>query len=118
MALATCITKYVRVSPRKARLVLNLVRGKPVLQAMTQLSHTNNKVGRYLKKSIESAVANAENNSDANREDLYVKEIRIDQGPVFKRVWARSKGRRAMIKRKTSHFVVAVDKIQDQKKGK
>ncbi len=117
MALATCITKYVRVSPRKARLVLNLVRGKPVLQAMTQLSHTKDKAGRALRKTIESAVANAENNAEANRDDLYVKEIRIDAGPCFTRAWARSKGRRSMIKRKTSHFVVAVDKIQDKKKG-
>ena len=118
MALATCKTKYVRVSPRKARLVLNLVRGKPVLQAMTQLSYTKDKAGRLLRKTLESAVANAENNADANREDLYVKEVRVDAGPYSKRVWARSKGRRSMIKRKTSHFVVALDKMQDQRKGK
>ncbi len=118
MGLASCKTKYVRVSPRKARLVLGIIRGRPVMEAITELTYSKVKAGLLLKKTIESAVANAENNADANREDLYIKEIRVDGGPVHKRVWARSKGRRCMIKRKTSHFTVILDKIQDKKKGK
>lgn len=118
MTVASSKTKYVRVSPRKARLVLGLVKGKPVMQAMTELSYSKVKAGRLLKKTLESAVANAENNAEANREELYVKEVRIDGGPYYKRVWARSKGRRCMIKRKTSHFTVTLDKMQDQRKGK
>ena len=118
MALATCKTKFVQVNPRKARLVLAKLRGKPVVKAMIELAHSPEKASRLLIKTVQSAVANAENNAGANREDLFIKEIKVDGGPYRKGVWARSKGRRSQIKRKTSHFTVALDKIADQKKGK
>lgn len=114
MTLATCKTKYVRVQPRKARLVLGLIKGKPVMQAMTELKYSKDKAGRLLQKTLHSAIANAENNGGADRENLYVKEVRVDAGPYHKRVWARSKGRRCMIKRKTSHFVVTLDERKGQ----
>ena len=104
MVLATAKTKYVRVTPRKARLAAALIRGKSVKEAFLQLMYSNMKAGRLLKKTLASAVANAENNQSANREDLYVTEVRVDEGSHLKRAWSRSKGRRSMILRRTSHF--------------
>lgn len=118
MPIAVAHTKYMRVGPRKARLAGALIRGKPVMEALFQLSHSQLKAGKMIKKTLVSALANAENNHDAKREDLYVSEIRIDQGAFYKRAWPRSKGRRFPILRKTSHFFIALDSIANMKKRK
>lgn len=108
MNTAIAITKYVRISPRKARLAAGLIRGLPVSQASTQLTYSNLKGGRLLKKTLDSAVANAESQLDVRREDLKVKEVRIDEGPRLKRAKPKNRGGRHAILKRTSHFTVVV----------
>ena len=104
---AKAITKYVRISPRKARLAAALIRGLPVIQATAQLEYSQLKGGRLLKKTLDSAVANAEQ-QDAKREDLKVVEVRIDAGPTLKRAKPKNRGGRHPILKRTSHFTVIV----------
>lgn len=105
---AIAVTKHVRISPRKARLAAGLIRGLSVPQATSQLLFSNLKGGRLLKKTLDSAVANAETNLEARREDLFVAEVRIDQGAVFKRAKPKNRGGRHPIMKRTSHFTVVV----------
>lgn len=108
MESSRAITKYVRISPRKARLAADLIRGLPVSHAVFQLMHCNLKAGRLLLKTLESAVANAESNFNAKKEKLKVDEVRVDAGPVFKRAKPKNKGGRHPIMKRTSHFLISV----------
>lgn len=105
---AKAITKYIRISPRKARLAAGLIRGLSVPQATLQLTYSNLKAGRLLKKTLDSAVANAETQLDVRREDLKVLEVRVDEGPRLKRAKPKNKGGRHAILKRTSHFTVVV----------
>lgn len=105
---AKAITKYVRISPRKARLAAGLIRGLPVGQAVLQLQHCNLRAGLLLKKTLDSAVANAETQLDLRRENLKVQEVRVDEGPTLKRAKPKNKGGRHPIMKRTSHFTVIV----------
>ena len=82
---AKAIAKTLRVSPIKERLVIDLIRGKDVNEALNILNNMNKKPARLAKKVLDSAIANAVNNENAKVEDLYVKEARVDAGPVMKR---------------------------------
>jgi large subunit ribosomal protein L22 len=104
------ISKFMRVPPRKARLVAANIRGLSVEKAIVQLKFCKQKTGRLLLKTLMSAVANAETQLDVMRDELKVKEVRIDPGPVLKRMKAGGKGGRAPIFRRTSHFSVVVGK--------
>lgn len=108
MTNAKAVTKYVRVPPRKARLAADLIRGLPVDKAATQLMYCKMKAGLHLKKVLDSAIANAETNFDARRDQLKVIEVRVDEGPRLKRAKSKNKGGRAPIVKKTSHFTVVV----------
>lgn len=101
-------TKFIRIPPRKARLAANLIRGLQVEQATTQLLFCNLKAGRLLKKTLDSAIANAEMGWDARRDQLFVLEVRVDEGPRLKRAKSKSRGGRAPIIKRTSHFTVVV----------
>lgn len=105
---ARAITKYVRINPRKARLAAGLIRGLSVQQATLQLEHANTKAGRLLKKTVDSAVANAENNDALRRENLKVLEVRIDDGPRMKRSKPKNKGGSHPFMHRTSHFTIVV----------
>ncbi len=105
---AKAITKYVRISPRKARLAAGLIRGLTVSEASIQLDYSQLKGGRLLKKTLDSAVANGENEKDMRREDMRVIEVRIDEGPTLKRAKPRNRGGRHPIMKRTSHFTVVV----------
>lgn len=106
---AKAVTKYVRSSPRKARSVANLIRGMNVILAREQLIYGECKPARLLSKTLNSAVANAmKSNQEIRERDLYVTEVRVDEGPYLKRAWSRSKGGRSPIFRKTSHFTIIV----------
>lgn len=105
---ATAITKYIRVSPRKARLAAALIRGLSVTEATSQLMFSNLKAGRLLKKTLDSAVANAETQLDMRRENLKVIEVRVDAGPILKRSKPKNRGGRHPIMKRTSHFTVIV----------
>jgi large subunit ribosomal protein L22 len=106
--MAIAHTKYVRVPPRKARLAADLIRGRTVEDAALQLGLCKLKGGKLLKKTLDSAVANAETQQNMQRRDLFVKEVRIDAGPVLKRAKSKSRGGRAPVMKRTSHFTVVV----------
>ncbi|MCP5503821.1 MAG: 50S ribosomal protein L22 [Chlamydiales bacterium] len=105
---ATAKTKYIRISPRKARLAAGLIRGKGVEDALLQLLYSNLKGGRLLKKTLDSAIANAETLHSVQRRELKVKEVRVDAGPTMKRAKSKSRGGRVPILKRTSHFTVVV----------
>ena len=107
MNYAKAISKYIRISPRKARLAAGLIRGLPVSEASAQLTFSNLKAGRLLKKTLDSAVANAEI-KDMRRESLKVVEVRVDAGPTLKRAKPKNRGGRHPIMKRTSHFTVIV----------
>ena len=107
---AIAISKYLRISPRKARLAAGLIRGKTVPQATNQLQFCNMKGGRLLQKTLDSAVANAETQLDLRRENLIVEEVRVDEGPRLKRAKPKNKGGRHAIIKRTSHFTVVVSR--------
>jgi large subunit ribosomal protein L22 len=98
--------KYVRIAPRKARLVADEVRGKSYPEASSILRFTNRRAARIVGDVINSAAANAEHNMDANPDELFVQEIRVDEGPTIKRYRARAMGRATMIRKRTSHITV------------
>jgi ribosomal protein L22 len=98
--------KYVRSSPRKARLVCDHIRGKSVDEARAILAHTPRAIARDWSKLLESAVANAEHNHELVGEDLYVKAIHADDGPTIKRFRPRAMGRATKIRKRTSHLTI------------
>ncbi len=100
------VAKYVRIAPRKARLVADEVRGKSYPEAVSILRFTNKKAAKIVGDVINSAAANAENNHDADPDELFVQEIRVDDGPTIKRYRARAMGRATMIRKRTSHITV------------
>lgn len=105
---ARAIAKTLRVSPIKARLVATLIRGKDANQALVILDNYNNKSARLTKKVLESAIANAVNNNGMDRDTLYVKEARVDAGPVMKRHMFDSRSHIGHKDRRTSHIVIVV----------
>lgn len=108
MKQAKAITKYVRVSPRKARLAADLIRGLKVEEASLQLNYCNMKSGKLLKKTLDSAVANAETLHSVQKRDLVVQEVRVDEGPTIKRARPKQRGGRVPIMKRTSHFTIVV----------
>lgn len=108
MALARAITKYVRISPRKARYAADLIRGLSVEKASMQLLYSKLRGGRLIYKTLNSAVANAETLYGARRENMIVHEIRVDAGATLKRAKPRSKGSSVPILKRTSHFTVVI----------
>jgi large subunit ribosomal protein L22 len=108
MYTAKAVSKYVRISPKKARVIAGVVRGLPVEQAGVQLAVSPLKVGRLLLKTLTSAIANAESQYEVSRESLRVLEVRIDEGPMLKRAKPRNKGGRSPILKRMSHFTIVV----------
>lgn len=100
--------RYARISAQKARLVADLVRGQEVEKALQLLAFTNKKAAGIVKKILESAIANAEHNEGADIDELKVKAITVDEGPTYKRIQARAKGRANRILKRTSHITVTV----------
>ena len=100
--------RYVRVSPRKARIVVDLVRGKSVVQAQEILRFTNRGIAETVEKVLNSAVANAEHNKHLRAESLVVKKAYVDEGPTMKRIRPRAKGSAARIRKRTSHITIVV----------
>lgn len=100
---------YARVSVQKACFVLDAIRGKNVETALAILEYNPRYASGLIKKLIESAIANAENNNGMNRENLYVAECYANKGPTMKRVRPRAQGRAYRIEKKTSHITVVLD---------
>ena len=103
------VAKYIRVSPQKARLVADMIRGKSASEAMEILAVVPKKAARLIKKTLESAIANAEQNANIDVDLLYVKKIFVDQGPKMKRWRARAQGRAYSITHSLSHITVVLD---------
>ena len=104
----SAILNGVRISPQKARLVADLIRGKKVGNALDILNFSPKKGAEIIKRVVESAIANAENNNGADIDELKIKTIYINKGSVLKRIRAQSKGRAAKIIKPTSHITVIV----------
>jgi len=98
-----------RISPRKARLVADLVRGMDVEQARVQLGFFNKRASGPILKLLNSAVSNAKNNFSKTGEKLYIKKIFVDQGPTYKRYRPRARGMVSPINKRTSHITIIVD---------
>lgn len=105
---AKAIAKGVRIAPRKCRLVIDLVRGKSVVEADKILSNINKEAARLSHKVLTSAVANAENNLHLDKANLYVKEAYVNEGQVMKRMKFGSRGHVDPIKKRTSHITIVV----------
>ncbi len=104
--------KYARISPQKARLVADQIRGLPVDSAINILSFSNKKAAQIIKKVLDSAIANAEHNDAADVDELIVQQIMIDEGPVMKRFRPRARGRANKIFKRMSHVTVAVEEVE------
>jgi large subunit ribosomal protein L22 len=103
--------RFIRVSPQRIRLIMDEVRGKKAEEALNMLSLAPQKGARVLKKLIQSAVANAEQDSNVDLDVLYIKRIYADQGPTLKRWRPRAQGRATRIRKRTSHLTVILDEI-------
>ncbi len=106
---AKAVGKYIRISPQKARLVADVVRGMGVDQAITILRFMPKKGAEVIKKVVESAVANATHDEQTDVDKLYIKKIIIDGGPSLKRISPRAQGRATGIIKRTSHITVVLD---------
>ena len=110
------IARHVRISARKVKTVIDLIRGKQVAEAQAILMATPKAASPVVDKLLKSAIANAENNLDLSRDGLYVAEVFADQGPTLKRFRPVSKGRATRIRKRTSHITVILDVINKEAK--
>ncbi len=107
------VAKYVRVAPRKAKAVIDLIRGLPVADALAVLMGTPRGAAEPVTKVLKSAVANAENNLELPSDTLYVAECFADQGPTLKRFRPRAQGRATRIRKRTSHITIILDQVKE-----
>jgi large subunit ribosomal protein L22 len=105
---AKAILRKSKIAPRKARLTIDLIRGKKALEALSILKNTNTKASELIEKLLLSAIANAENNLELDKEKLFVTEAFVDEGPTLKRVNPRARGRADRINKRTSHITIKV----------
>ncbi len=105
---ARAISRYVRISPRKVKVVVDLIRNKPVGVAMGILKNTPKASSEVLIKLLKSAMANAENNHNMNVDKLYVAEVFANPGPILKRIMPRAQGRAFRINKRTSHITLVL----------
>ncbi len=105
------IAKYIRISPFKVRIVLDIIRGKKYEEAVAILANTPKAASEVLVKLVKSAAANAEHNLGLSKSDLFVAEAFCDQGPILKRIQPVSKGRAHRINKRSSHITVILDTV-------
>jgi len=111
---AKAVAKYIRISPRKVRQVVDLIRGKKIGEAIAILKFTPIRAADAVEKVVKSAAANAEHNLEMDRDALYIAEAYVDQGPTLKRFKPRAMGRADLIRKRTSHITVVV---REKKEG-
>ena len=111
---AKAVAKYLRISPRKVRQVVDLVRGKDVDKAIGILRNTPKKASEMVEQVLNSAIANAENNHDMFYDELYISEAFADEGPTMKRYQERAMGQASPINKRTSHITII---LSDTKEG-
>jgi len=100
--------KFAKVSPQKCRLVADQIRGLPVGEAINLLAFSQKKSSTMVKKTLESAIANAENNEGADIDELRILYVMVDEGPMIKRMHARAKGRGVRVVKRTCHITISV----------
>ena len=105
---AFAVARFVRVTPMKARRVVDLVRGLPVDEALSVLQFSPQAASENVRKLLESAIANAENGEDLDRDSLVVSKVTVDEGPTLKRWRPRAQGRAYRIRKRTSHITIVV----------
>ena len=113
MTQAKAIARTVRIAPRKVRLVVDLIRGKQVGEAVAILRHTPKAASPVVEKVLKSAVANAEHNYELDVNNLVVSEVFVDEGPTLKRFRPRAQGRASAINKRTSHITVVVSEKKE-----
>ncbi|MFL2693733.1 MAG: 50S ribosomal protein L22 [Candidatus Actinomarina sp.] len=106
-------SKYVRQSPYKVRLVLNLIRGLEVNEALNVLTYTKRKAAYEIKQVLESAIANAETNLGLNSSNLFISKAIADEGPTLKRFRPRARGRAGRINKRTSHLTIELESVEE-----
>lgn len=106
------IAKYIRISPDKVRIVLDVIRGQKYADAAAILKNTPKAASEPVLKALESAAANAENNLGMNKNDLYVAECFANAGPILKRIMPKAKGSAGRINKRTSHITVILDEAK------
>lgn len=106
------IARYIRISSRKVKVVIDLIRGKRLSEALAILEYTPKAASEPVIKLLNSAAANAENNLDMSRDSLFVAEVYANQGPTLKRFRPRAQGRASRIKKRTSHITVILDQAR------
>ena len=105
------VARFIRISPRKTRLVANYIKGKNVGDALAILSNLNKRACVYLEEVLRSAIANAKRNPDIEENTLYISKLLVDGGPMLKRFRAGSMGRAMAIRHRTSHITVELDAV-------
>lgn len=108
--------KHIKMSPKKIRLVVDIIRGMEVNKAIEQLDFANKTAKLPVKKLLESAIANAENNFELDKNNLYIKEIKVDEGATLKRWMPRAHGRATTIRKRMSHISLTLGEIKDSGK--
>jgi len=108
--------RYLRIAPRKVRLVADLIRGKTVGEAQTILSFTQKRAAAVLLKLLKSAIASARHNFQLEEENLYISKILVDQGPKYKRWMPRARGVASEIQKKTSHLTIVLEETPKETK--
>ena len=103
---------YLRIAPRKVRLVADLIRGKKTESARNILNFTTNKSALPMRKLLDQAISNAQNNNNLDKTNLYISEIMVNAGPILKRSRPRARGSAFEIQKKTSHIIITLDEIQ------
>lgn len=103
------VTRHLRISPRKARLVIDMIRGKSVGDALKILDFTPRKAARLVTKTLKAVVANAESTQNVDVDQLYVKTVAVDEGVTIKRFLPRAHGRATPIRKRTAHLTIVVD---------
>ena len=111
----TAKLNYLRIAPRKVRLLADLIRGKSVEQAQSILSFTTKRASQPLSKLLKSAMASAKNQSKAQTQDLYISKITVDEGPKLKRFMPRARGSAYEIQKKSSHITLVLDTVKPAK---
>jgi large subunit ribosomal protein L22 len=106
---ARAIARHVRISPQKARLVVDMIRGRKVEEALGLLEFTPKKGAKLVAKTLRSVVANAENTKNLDVDSLYVKRVEVGAGPTLKRFTPRAQGRATPIRKRTSHITIVLD---------
>ena len=104
--------RYIRISTRKCKIVVDMIRGKSVKEAIGILTNAPKAAREPVLKLLNSAIANAENNLELNRDDLYVAEVYANQGPTLKRFRARARGSASPIMKRTSHITIVLDQAK------